>query len=259
MVSLVGKPNYNEAISLSQIRGAEVIHKFGRNASVGTSFVPVCFGGLYRTPTPTNATALRVKAGDANDTAAGTGAQAVTIEGILADGSFATEVLVTAGASASADSANSYIRLLRAYVSASGTYGTQSVGSHAADIVIENAAGTEDWATIDSTGYPRAQTEIGAYTVPTGKIALIYPEEITVDTSKTTDLVFFQRGSILDETTPFSAIRAVFSLIGLKETGIRTKKAPYYFDENTDIGYLAKVSATTSSVDIGFQIHQFTK
>lgn len=29
---------------------ADIVHKFGRNSAVGTSFVPVCIGGVYQTP-----------------------------------------------------------------------------------------------------------------------------------------------------------------------------------------------------------------
>jgi hypothetical protein len=29
---------------------SQVVHKFGRNLAVGTSFVPVCLGGIYNTP-----------------------------------------------------------------------------------------------------------------------------------------------------------------------------------------------------------------
>lgn len=82
--------------------GYSIVHKFGRNESVGTSFVPIAGGGIYRTPQTGSATTLRVKAGNANDASDGTGARAVTIEGIDSTGALASEVLATNGTSAGA-------------------------------------------------------------------------------------------------------------------------------------------------------------
>ena len=149
---------------------SEIVHKFGHNNAVTTTFAPLCQGGIWRTPQPAAATQVRVKAGNANDTAAGSGARAVMIEGRNALGEIVTETLATAGASAGANSTNSYIRIHRAFVSASGTYATAtaSTGSQSADIVIENAAGTEDWLTIESSGLTAGQSEIGAYMIPKG-------------------------------------------------------------------------------------------
>ena len=124
-------------VAKGNISGASIIHKFGQSDAIGTSFVPVARGSIYHTVQVGSATTLRVKAGNTNDTAAGSGAQKVMLEGIDETGAIATEELTTAGTSASTASTTTFIRLYRMYVSESGTYATSAAGSHAADIVIE--------------------------------------------------------------------------------------------------------------------------
>lgn len=169
------------------------LNKFGRNSAVGTTFVPLSNGGLWPMPTAANATKLRIKAGNANDTAGGSGARAVIIQGRDATGSLTTETLTTAGTSAGPLSENSYMRVHRAWISESGTYATTGpdTGSQAADVVIENAAGTEDWVNIEGGSYKAGQSEIGGYTIPKGFDGFIYSIHIVADTNKSADIAFF--------------------------------------------------------------------
>jgi len=235
---------------------ADIVHKFGRNPSVGTSFVPVSFGGVYQTPQVGSATALRIKAGgNANDTAAGTGAREVTLIGLDANGNEITEAIATAGASASSATTNSFIRLYRAYVSASGTYATASAGSHSASITIENSAGGTDWATIDATSFPLSQTEIAVYSVPTGKKAFLLSAFAFTDSNKTTNIICFQRGNILETAAPYTAMREVFEITsGGGETELVTKGAIGPFVGPLDIGFMAKIDTGTAEVDVDFEL-----
>ena len=246
-----------DAISLidSTRRGFKTVHKFGRNNAVGTSFVPASIGGIYRTPQPASATTLRVKSGgNANDAAAGTGAQKIKIYGLNASGVEVDEEIATAGASASAATVNSYIRLFRAYVIESGTYATSAAGSHSADIVIENTAGTEDWATISVTDFPRSQSEIGAYTVPLGFTAYVLLLDVNVDSNKTADLIFFKREGVLDASAPYSAMRVEQEFKGVSgDVGIVPPIPTGPFPELTDIGFMAK-AATSAEVDVDFLV-----
>ena len=248
-------PYYLDVVSGNAPSNAQVVHKFGRNSAVGTSYVPVTLGGVYQTPMVSGATQLRVKIGDTNDTAAGTGARSIYIEGLNALGALVSEVIPTAGLASGAASVNSYIRLYRAYVYTSGTYATASAGSHAANIVIENAAGGTTWATIDSTGFPRGQTEMAAYTVPLGKTAYIMSFHVSVDSSKTTDVLFFQRPGVLETAAPYQAMRKVFGITGIsltQEFKFDIPQGPFL--AGTDLGVLAKVSSTTANVVVSFEI-----
>jgi len=245
------------AVAAGFIPGYSLVHKFGRNLAVGTSFVPVSIGGIYRTKQVGAATTLRIKSGgNANDTAAGSGAQEVTLIGINAAGNEVSEAVATAGASASSATTNSFIRLYRAYVSASGTYATASAGSHSADITIEDGGGTEDWATIttDSSSFPRAQSEIGYYTIPTGYTGYLLSASAFTDSTKTTTLLFFQRQGVLDTAAPYEAMRLLFE--ERVEGGESTVdiKSPIRIDGPADVGYLAKVNTGTAEVDVDFEL-----
>lgn len=238
------------------ISGKEVIHKFGKNAAVGTSFVTLSAGGVYMTPQVSGATTLRIKAGgNAADTAAGAGAREVTLEGLDATGAYITETLTTAGASASEVTSKSFLRLFRFRVTASGTYATMSTGSHGADIVIENGGGGTNWGTILKTGIGASTSQVGMYTVPLGKEAYITSVFLTVDSTKAADVMFFERENILETAAPYSAavlgieFKAIVTPTALKQI---LPRGP--FPALTDIGFLGKVGTGTGDVAVDFEI-----
>lgn len=241
------------------VDGGAVVHMFGRNDAVGTTFVPICPSGNYRTPKPSAATTLRIKAGgNANDTAAGTGARKVFLQGLDATGALVEEELVTAGISASASTTTAFMRLLKMYVSESGTYATQTAGSHAGAITIQNTAGTEDWGIISATDFPRGQSTIGAYTIPLNKTGYVTRLSVSSDASKSTDVVFFQRTSVLDESAPFDAMRVIDEVQGLAgstEFNLPIPIGP--FPAGTDVGAMGKVSVGTGSIQVDMTIVLF--
>ena len=241
--------------SKGNVTGTSLIHKFGRNTAVGTTFVPVALGGVYQTPQPASATSLRVKAGgDANDTAAGSGAREVTLQGLDETGALATEAVATAGASASSATTTTFIRLFRAWVSSSGTYATATTGSHSAAITIENSAGGTDWLTIDATGFPRGQSEVGVYTIPNGYTGYLEGYRIFTDSTKTTDYILFRRESILDAAAPYEAMREVSTGQIKGENATIAYGAPVKLTGPCDIGFMAKVGTGTAQVTAEFDL-----
>lgn len=253
-MSYVGSSDWALDVSKGLVPGHVVNVKFGYNESVGTTFVPISAGGIYRTPQVSAATQLRVKAGDANDTAAGSGARSVFIQGLNALGEEVSETLVTAGTSASANSTNSYIRLYRAFVASSGTYVSQSAGSHAADIVIENAAGTEDWLTIRATSFPRGQSTVGVYTVPLGYTAYLMGAVVDSSASKAVDVLVYQRANILETAAPYTAMRLVREFANIEGTVDLTIATPVKVPQLTDFGLMAKVASGTTTVGVALQL-----
>jgi len=244
-------------VAKGNVPGHSLIHKFGRNTAVGTTMVPISLGGIYRTPQVAAATTLRVKAGNVNDDASGTGAREVSLEFINTSGVKVTETLATAGTSASSATSVSAIRLYRFYVSKSGTYATQSAGSHAADIVIENSAGGTDWGTIDVTDFPRGQSEIGVYTIETGYTGYLLSATAFTDSSKTTQLIFFHRAKILETAAPYSGtMREIVNMTTDSAKVSLEPKSPVdgVFTGPVDLGIMGKVSATTSEVNVDFEL-----
>jgi len=235
--------------------GYSIVHKFGRNTDVGSGFTPVSLGGLFRTPQVGDATALRVKAGDVNDTAGGSGARSVVVLGIGPSGDEVSAILTTAGVSAGPSSSVTFIRAYRAYVNESGTYGTATVGSHAADIIIENAAGTEDWIGIEFEGLSRSQSQTAVYTIPNGKVGYLQSFFITTATNKPVDLVLLRRNDILQTSPPYSSIITQTEFTGIQSPFVSNYTVPVGpFSANTDMGWMARVATGTASVSVDFEI-----
>jgi len=242
-------------IATGEMVGHSLVHKFGRNSAVGTSYVPLCNSGIFRTPQPAAATALRVKAGNAADTADGAGARSVTVQGINQAGALVTETLATAGASASAATSATFIRLLRFFVASSGTYASQSAGSHVGDIVIENAAGTENWASILVTGFARGQSQIGCYTVPLGYQAYLTGIDVSSESNKLINLNFYTRSGILAASAPYQAMQLKTEFVGFEgqsSVSFDFPKGPY--DALTDMIFMGKVGSGTADISIDFRM-----
>ena len=252
-------------ISRGLVSGVTSIKKFGRT-TVSTSYTPLCYGGIgntggiYNTPQSGSATTLRIKAGgNANDTAAGSGAREITLQGLDENWSEVSETLATAGASASSATTTTFTRLFRAFVSASGTYATASAGSQAAEITIENGSGGTDWAFIPypTSAFPESQSSIGAYSVPTGYTAYVFLDNVTIDSGKTADVIFFHRGGADETAAPYTAMRSKSILTGLSvgSTDLTGRNIPFGpFVGPCDIGYMGRVSATTGSIACEFEI-----
>ena len=223
----------------------EFVRKFGRNEAIGTGFEVITAGGLYQMPQVAAATKLRVKAGNAADTVDGAGARKITIMGLDETGAYVEEDLVTAGASASADSVNTYLRLFRAFVKESGSYATVSAGSHTAAVLIENAAGTADWMTIFLTGYARSQSLVAAYTIPLGYTGTMKEITTSVKAAQAADVIMLKRENILEAAAPYSAMRTQFELGGLISTHTINPSQEEFgeFFPLTDIVFMGKASA----------------
>lgn len=231
-------------------------HKFGKSASVGTTFVPVCAGETYWTPTA--ATTLRAVSTDADDTSAGAGARTIVVQGLDANWALQTATITMAGTSDSSDTSESFIRVFRAWVATSGTYATASAASHQGEITIKTTAGTTvaKILTVDgltTNGFGTGQTQIAAYTVPAGKKAILWSIDAWVDSTKTNDLVFFKRENADDVTSPYDSMRVVSEYVGIvSDVHENPGQAIDVFPAKTDIGIMARVSATTSTITANF-------
>ena len=234
--------------------GCTAYHISGRYASIGATPTPVTRSGFYRTPQASAPVALRIKSGgNANDTAAGSGGRAITFVGINADGDLITETVATAGASASAATSQTFIRLREAFVSESGTYATQATGSHASTINIEDTAGNL-WATIADGSLGRGTTEQAVFTTPKNRAALVTNVFLSSDADKKANIVFYQRQGILKTSAPYDALQIINEFpqnAGLSDLAFNP---PIYFPPLTDFGFLASVSASTVDVSIGIDL-----
>lgn len=190
-------------VQKGNIPGHSVVHKFGENPAVGNAVwegIHILGGSFVFLSA---ATTMRVKAGgNSADTAAGTGAQAITLSGLDGLGAVITEDLALDGATASAVTSLTFLRVDRAFVADRrvGTYGGSNVGN----IIVEDAAGNADMIEIEAEG---GQSQYCAYSIPLGRTGYLMEVRVQSDSQKAADFRLFTRESILDNSTSFGVAR----------------------------------------------------
>ena len=250
-VSLVRTTNDLDIdICLGRIADHTFVRKFGANSSVSTSEEIIWNNSGTYQGFLTSATAVRVASGgDANDTAAGTGAREVTIVGLDENWEEATEAVATAGGSASGNTTTTFIRVFRAYVSSSGTYGNGLTGANAGNIVIEDSGGSNTLAQI---GTGLGQTELAVYTVPASKTLLLRRVEVTVAGNKPATVKFFQRQNADDTSAPVQSRRIVQQFDELEGEDVAEYRYTESFAAKTDVWFTAAAVSGTSAADAVF-------
>lgn len=234
------------------IPGHSLIHVFGK-AIVGTTLVPIASSLKY--PTPTAAVALEVISSDADDTAAGAGAREITVVGLDANWEEITQVVATNGLTA-VPLPISMLRVYRWWVSASGVYATATTGSHQGTITIQEVSGSALWFNGLITPYPKGQSEIAGYTVPTGFRAYIFIQAIIADSSKSVDVMFLSRVNADTVVAPFTAMRSVKNWGGVSSAavGADTNAPIDAFPARTDLIFLAEVGTGTAAVSVDYEV-----
>ncbi len=169
------------AIQLGLVPKYSIVHKYGRNPATANGSWQGVLQMAAQFYFPTAATTVRVKAGGhANDTAAGAGAQAVTVLGLDDTGALASESIELAGASASSSTSTSFWRIFRAYITPlrAGAYGGTLPTTA---IMIEDTAGANDMITILAG---EGQTQYGAYAIPLATTGYLLSIAFSSESSK---------------------------------------------------------------------------
>ena len=146
------------------VRGTSAVIKFGSNLDIDTLTEPETIwstGGLY--DFPLTAAQLSVTSTSANDTAAGTGARKVVIQGLDENYKEIEEELTLNGLTPVLSTSTKWLRVYRMRVSEAGS-GEVNAGS------IATAVGSADGAVILAGD---GQTQMAVYTVPAGKTAYL--------------------------------------------------------------------------------------
>lgn len=231
---------FHVELSLGNVPGFSVIHKFGRNSAIGTSFTPITQSGFYRTPTSN--TALEIVSASADDNATGIGARTVYYEGLkeVAGELVITTNTVTMNGLTPVTLPDSLIRLYRWYVATSGTYATQSSASHQGQLTIQESGGGDIWSTIEANGILKGQSQIGCYTVPSGYTALINRIAYSVQATLEAEIIFMQRNGVLNTTAPFDSLRVITDIDSASGTTSVDFVAPIKIEEETDLLFLGK-------------------
>lgn len=240
-------------VAKGNIPNHSLVHKFGAAAAVTTTLQPIALANTYQTPTA--ATALEFLSSDANDTSAGTGAREVTVVGLDTNWAEVSQTVTTNGTGAVALGTN-LTRLYRWYVSSSGTYATSAAASHAGTLTIRAAGGGATWSQITVSPFPMGQSQIGVYTIPTGKTAYILSADMYVNSAKAVNLLMFQRPNANDVTSPYSGgMRLISQWAQVSGHVPYRPRAPRgAFTGPCDIGFMGSTATGTGSASVEFEL-----
>ena len=228
---------FNVQACMGLVPGWSCVVKFGSSDAAVVAVVEHIHrtGGLYVWPTV--ADEIRVAAGgDAADDQDGGGAcREVTVEGLDASWDAQTVTLATEGADVGTKSTETFIRVNRAWCSASGGVGVPNTGA----IVIETEAGS----TVAEIGPSQGQTEQAIYAIPDGQRCALVAFEGNVAGGKVGNVSLYQRKDADDVSVPVSSPRLVHEINGLIGVGVADLAAPIDdFNARTDL-YVAGLGA----------------
>jgi hypothetical protein len=230
-------------ISAGDVAGTGYIEKFGMNTDVDSNKETIWDGGeIYSYISTAETVAVTSTAGV--DSAAGTGARTVEIQGLDANHTLVYETLTVGGGAGTQE----FLRIFRANVVTAGTSGvnegTVSITSSDTSTVLAQIG-------IDGTGANaagRGQTFMALYTVPAGKTA--YLTQWTVGCGKqNTDAVatFLAR--------PEGGAWNAKDIITVSATTYaKDYKIPLQFTEKTDIEIRAYSTTNNSLVSSTFNL-----
>lgn len=227
------------------------VSKFGFNGTVNTAYEPIWDGAAAYT-FPTGPETVRVAAGgDANDTAAGSGARTIYVQGLDENWIEQTEEITLAGASASAATTTTFNRVYRAWVNTCGTYS----GTNADDIVIENTTSTQTLAQI-SAG--QGQTLMAIYTIPCGYTGYLVSYAVQPHRARDVSVRLVKRENANNTSSDIQAIRVVHRIAWCDEPSVHryTTKLPS-FPEKTDIWIEGLMNSGNGEVSAQFDLVLF--
>jgi hypothetical protein len=246
---------YERDISAGIYPNREVIHKFGSTVALPqTPLTPITSAQVYRTPT--TLTSLEVVSSSVNDTSAGTGARTVQVEGIGTGWEVVTEDITMNGTTAVALTAQFY-RVYRMKVLTSGTYASETAGSHDGTLTLRETGAGQTWATVTiENGLGNGQTSIGVITTPIDTKAYIVQKTLHVESGKPASFYLYIREEANTVAAPYKAMRV---LEAERSVGAVHKEEFFYprgpFIGPCDLGFMGiSTSASLSDASVEFTL-----
>lgn len=238
----------DESINIARglYKGVTHVTKFGRNPDIGGAPETIWMhGGIYTYLT--TASTLFIHSAVTSDSAAGTGARTVTIQGLDANFNFIEEtVTVNSDVATTA----SFLRVYRAFIATAGS-STTNEGTLIISTLV-NGGGTvlADIGVIGlGTTYGLGQSQLGIYTIPAGKTGYLTQWNIGIggyNDSATATLLTRE----LDGDAPFRS-RDIMDVPGGHHT--RKYTVPIALPEKTDVEVRA-IASTGTNVSTTFDI-----
>lgn len=155
--------DFNLQVARGQIQGHKTLFKFGNNPDSNGDLETVWSNSsLY--VYPPSATAMKVSSTSANDTAAGTGARTIRVDGLNANYNEISEV-VTLNGQTPVVTTNVFIRVFRSFVITAGSANTAAGTIYVGDGVVTAGVPATVYAVIP---LGENQTLMAMWTVPAG-------------------------------------------------------------------------------------------
>lgn len=238
--------DYLLEVNQGHISGHELIHKFGRNASAGTSEEDIHYGGGTLTPL-TSASTMEAVSDNVDDTSTGAGARTIQIWGV--DGSFieVTETITMNGTTASTATTTSFLRVYRARVITVGTYDGSNTGT--VTIRVSGAGATQLVLEPDS-----GVSQTSHYTVAAGHTAYLLRASVSVDSSKTARIIMSKRINTNLVSAPYGAHQHVHTWDGVSAPLEEVFVANHKFQEKEDIWFKSVAGAVSTPLEVDYDL-----
>ena len=233
-------------ISAGNVDGVSYVEKFGMNLDVDSTKETIWdAGGIYQYLSAVET--VTITSSSVNDSAAGTGARTVEVQGLNAAWEIVTETLTVGGASGTIE----FLRVFRARVVTAGSSGinegTISITSDDTSVLLAEIG--IDGAGANAAG--RGQTFMALYTIPAGKTG--YLTQWTVGAGKqNTDAVAFILSR--DATVADAAFSSKDIITVSATTYSKNYTIPLQFTEKTDIEVRAYSTTQNSLVSSTFNL-----
>ena len=238
----------NIPIANGDVDGYAAIHKFGRNPDVGNAPETVWMhGGKYQYLAVNSPSTVYAYSANSEDSASGTGARTITIQGLDNNFNEIEETVTVNGAV----STKTFLRIYRAFVATAG-----STSTNVGNVLISTGAGgtgtvLADIGTIGTgTTFGLGQTQLALYTIPAGKTGYLTTWNVGCAPMNNKATVLLKSRELDGVDVPFRT-KDIVDLVGGYHT--QNYSIPLRFPEKTDIEVVAAGDSNTiisSSFDI---------
>jgi len=218
------------------------VFKYGSNELVSTAEDGLLSqGGPFIFPSSPQRVRIRAGGNVADDTA-GLGAQEIEIFGINGAGEATSEIVTTAGVSASAWTTNTWWRVYRIRPTVVGEYDGVNTG----DIDIENETDLDLLIQLPAL---RGSTLYLAWATGINQQALVSTLTFSVASNKTADIRIYTRENLTSTGAPYTTKKLRQEFLTVPSGLFSVPREPYlYLPPLTDVFVTAQVPVTTSAV-----------
>jgi hypothetical protein len=235
-------------VARGQIQGHSAFCQFGINGAVGQTLETVWVGGgTYSFPT--SATTTTISSSSADDTAAGTGARTVRVEGLDAAYALVSETASMNGQTG-VTLTNQYLRVNRITVLTAGSGGTSAGSIYVGTGTVTTGVPA---VILNRTGSSSNESESAFYTVPDGYSA--YITRWTMSSANAGPTADIATRFVL-RVRPFGGVFGYKAAYNLPGNGIYECEAafPLPLPEKTDLEIMSLTSADSAYVSTQLQI-----